>query len=145
MSRLFCGSYTVAGKFEDAVRKWAQHTGKSLENVATASFLDVTGGVIRDTPVDKGQLRANWRVGIDAPATGQLDIVDPSGQATQAALINQAPNIFGRLVYFTNNLPYARRIEYEGYSSVKAPQGMLRININRFTDAVELAIRESQR
>lgn len=135
----------MAGKFEDAVKRWAQHTGKSLENVATASFLDVAGGVIRDTPVDKGQLRANWRVGIDAPATGQLDITDPSGQATQAALVNQAPNIFGRLVYFTNNLPYARRIEYEGYSSVKASQGMLRININRFTDAVERAIRESKK
>lgn len=135
----------MAGKFEDAVRRWAQHTGKSLENVATASFLDVAGGVIRDTPVDKGQLRANWRVGIDAPATGQLDIVDPSGQATQAALVNQSPNLFGRLVYFTNNLPYARRIEYEGYSSVKAPPGMLRININRFTDAVEKAIKESKK
>lgn len=135
----------MAGKFEDAVKRWAQHTGKSLENVATASFLDVAGGVIRDTPVDKGQLRANWRVGIDAPATGQLDITDPSGQATQAALINQAPNIFGRLVYFTNNLPYARRIEYEGYSSIKASQGMLRININRFNDAVEKAIRESKK
>lgn len=135
----------MAGKFEDAVKRWAQHTGKSLENVATASFLDVAGGVIRDTPVDKGQLRANWRVGIDAPATGQLDITDPSGQATQAALANQAPYIFGRLVYFTNNLPYARRIEYEGYSSIKASQGMLRININRFTDAVEKAIRESKK
>ena len=135
----------MAGKFEDAVKRWAQHTGKSLENVATASFLDVAGGVIRDSPVLKGQLRANWRVGIDAPATGQLDIVDPSGQATQAAMVNQAPNIFGRLVYFTNNLPYARRIEYEGYSSIKASQGMLRININRFTDAVERAIRESKK
>ncbi len=134
-----------ANKFEDAVRKWAQHTGRSLEHVATASFLDVASGVIQDTPVDKGYLRANWRVGIDAPATGQLDIVDPSGQMAQADLAAKAPNIFGRLVYFTNNLPYARRIEYEGYSSVKAPQGMLRININRFTDAVERAIRESNR
>lgn len=135
----------MAGKFEDAVRKWAQHTGKSLENVATASFLDVASGVIQDTPVDKGHLRANWRVGIDAPATGQLDITDPSGQMAQADLAAKAPNIFGRLVYFTNNLPYARRIEYEGYSSIKAPQGMLRININRFTDAVEKAIRESKK
>lgn len=135
----------MAGKFEDAVKRWAQHTGTSLENVATASFLDVAGGVIRDTPVDKGQLRANWRVGVDAPATGQLDITDPSGQMAQADLAAKAPNIFGRLVYFTNNLPYARRIEYEGYSSIKAPQGMLRININRFTDAVEKAIRESKK
>lgn len=135
----------AANKFEDAVRKWAQHTGGSLEHVATASFLDVASGVIQDTPVDKGQLRANWRVGIDAPATGQLDITDPSGQMAQADLAAKAPNIFGRLVYFTNNLPYARRIEYEGYSSIKAPQGMLRININRFTDAVEKAIRESKK
>ena len=135
----------AANKFEDAVRKWAQHTGRSLEHGATASFLDVASGVIQDTPVDKGQLRANWRVGIDAPATGQLDITDPSGQMAQADLAAKAPNIFGRLVYFTNNLPYARRIEYEGYSSIKAPQGMLRININRFTDAVERAIRESNR
>ena len=135
----------MAGKFEDYVRKWANKQGKSLELMAPAVFIDIAGGTIRDTPLKNGQLRANWRVGIDAPATGQLDITDPSGQATQAALINQAPNIFGRLVYFTNNLPYARRIEYEGYSSVKAPQGMLRININRFTDAVERAIRESKK
>ena len=135
----------AGNKFEDAVRKWTQHQGKSLEHVATASFLDVGGGTIQDTPVKTGYLRANWRVGIDAPATGQLDITDPSGQIAQADLAAKAPNIFGRLVYFTNNLPYARRIEYEGYSSIKAPQGMLRININRFTDAVEKAIRESKK
>ena len=37
------------------------------------------------------------------------------------------------VVYLTNNLPYAARIEYDGWSHTKAPEGMVRKNVIRIT------------
>ena len=37
--------------------------------------------------------------------------------------------------YLTNNLPYANKMEYGG--SAQAPQGMVRINIQRLKSSLE--------
>lgn len=127
-----------AKSFSDAVALWAKKAGGDIESVATASFIETASAVVKSTPVDKGFLRNNWRVGIDAPVTATLDIPDKSGARAIAEI--EGAKIFGRLVYFTNNSPYARRIEYEGWSKIKAPAGMLRINVNNFIDAVNRAV-----
>lgn len=38
----------------------------------------------------------------------------------------------GDTFYFTNNMPYAERIEFKGWSS-KAPTGMVRVNIIKWS------------
>jgi hypothetical protein len=40
------------------------------------------------------------------------------------------------VVYMTNSLPYAEKIEYEGYSR-QAPQGMLRANVAKWQRIVK--------
>lgn len=45
-------------------------------------------------------------------------------------------------MFFTNNLPYAERIEYDGWSRFKAPQGMVRKNVVRWDDIVAAKARE---
>ena len=52
-------------KFSEAVRKWAKKSGLAADKVAVASFIDVAGGVMMDTPIDKGWLLSNWRLAID--------------------------------------------------------------------------------
>lgn len=48
------------------------------------------------------------------------------------------------VMYLRNNLPYAYRIEYEGWSKVKAPEGMVRRNVARFRRILNEAVRENR-
>ncbi len=130
--------------FSDAVAKWAKKAGIGAEKAMRAAFIDVAGGTVQDTPVKDGYLRANWRCSVTTPASGTLDETDPSGAKAASAIQQFAPNIGGNVVFFTNNLPYARRIEYEGWSKIKAPQGMLNTNINRFIEAANRAAAENK-
>lgn len=130
--------------FSDAVSKWAKKAGLNAEKAMRAAFVDVSGGTVQDTPVKNGYLRANWRCSVTVPAGGTITEADPSGAKTINAIQQFAPNIGGNVVFFTNNLPYARRIEYEGWSKIKAPRGMLNINIDRFVAAANKAAAENK-
>lgn len=37
-------------------------------------------------------------------------------------------------IFFSNSLPYVNRIEFEGWSKVQAPAGMVRITIAEFPE-----------
>lgn len=106
----------------------------NIDKAVRATGFELVRRIILKTPVDQGRLRSNWKVTIGAPASGTLDRTDASGQGTiQAAMaaIQQAP---GSVLWISNNLPYARRIEYEGHSSIKAPAGMVRVSIAELQD-----------
>lgn len=75
------------------------------------------------SPVDTGRFRASWTIAALQPSTavapaaggGQTVTADPSIPAVT----------IGSVVYITNSLPYARRLEY-GWSQ-QAPNGMVRL------------------
>lgn len=76
------------------------------------------------TPVDTGRARASWAIGV-----GQINTaVAPDtvkGQPVAAAEPSVPAVTIGDVVYLTNALPYARRLEY-GWSK-QAPNGMVRL------------------
>ncbi|WP_162455859.1 hypothetical protein [Pseudoxanthomonas kalamensis] len=43
-----------------------------------------------------------------------------------------------------NNLPYANRIEYDGWSHTKAPAGMVRVSFARIRQIVSKAVRDNK-
>lgn len=75
-----------------------------------------------------GRFRGNWQVTFDRPAVGAIDRVDKAGTATLAAgrevLAHYDSGEYGS-IWFTNNVPYARRLEY-GWSK-QAPAGIVRV------------------
>lgn len=75
-----------------------------------------------------GRFRGNWQVSFDRPAVGAIDRVDKAGTATLAAgrdvLANYDSGEYGS-IWFTNNVPYAQRLEY-GWSK-QAPAGIVRV------------------
>ena len=75
-----------------------------------------------------GRFRGNWQVTFDRPAVGAIDRVDKSGTATLAAgrevLAHYDSSEYGS-IWFTNNVPYAQRLEY-GWSK-QAPAGIVRV------------------
>lgn len=75
-----------------------------------------------------GRFRGNWQVTFDSPAVGAIDRVDKAGTATLAAgrevLAHYDSGEYGS-IWFTNNVPYAKRLEY-GWS-LQAPAGIVRV------------------
>ncbi len=119
------------------VNNWVKKTGDSVEQANADVMLALFRGVIMDTPVLEGRLRGNWVATKTKPSTASGKAPDKSGRATVA----RASNFVERLdltddfsVYLTNNLPYAHRIEYDGWSHEKAPAGMVRINMDKIQD-----------
>ena len=51
-------------------------------------------------------------------------------------MVATVPELAGNVVYLTNNLPYAQRLEYEGWSK-QAPAGMVRVNMARIADIMK--------
>lgn len=94
-------------------------------------------GVVMNSPVDVGTLRGSWGFGVSVPKNGPTDMPDKAGGATLTK-IAQAVNgqQAGPKFYITTGLPYARRIEYEGWSHTKSPQGMVRITIANLPNAI---------
>tara|TARA_R100000951_G_C2598477_1_gene167400 strand:- start:468 stop:848 length:381 start_codon:yes stop_codon:yes gene_type:complete len=93
------------------------------------TLLSFTKRVIKETPVDTGRLRGNWQSSLNVPQNVPIERVQKtktSGVAVQESSEKLSKLNIGDIFWFTNNLPYARRIE-EGWSK-QAPAGMLRTN-----------------
>lgn len=83
-----------------------------------------------------GRFRANWQVQVESPAADVLDDIDAGGnKAIARALAAVVDFKSGPAIYITNNLPYGRRLEYEGWSK-QAPAGMVRITAAEFHSIV---------
>lgn len=102
------------------------------------SVIDLTSDIISDTPVDTGRLKNNWfpSVGADSEQTTEAT-ANEAGDRSNNLVNNQLA--LDKTFYFTNNLPYAFCIEFEGWSKVKAPQGMVRRNAIRWKQIVKRA------
>lgn len=72
--------------------------------------------VVFRTPVLTGRARGNWQVTLDAPASGEIGIIDSNGAATVERGLGVIATIgaFAR-AFITNNVPYILVLEHGGY------------------------------
>ena len=117
----------MAGRFESQLRGFGVKALDKVDKVRRASVLELFKLVIMATPVDTGRLRGNWQTTINSPAGAATTRDDPNGAAALAEVMANLGSL-ADVVWFTNNLPYAERIEYEGWSR-QAPEGMVRRHI----------------
>jgi hypothetical protein len=110
--------------FNDVTSRIQQRIDRKVRAVTVGVF----SSVIKMTPVDTGRAKGNWQCTIGTPANGENQLADSEG-----AMIAVVPNEAGSKVYLTNNLPYIQKLEY-GHST-QAPSGMVRISIDRFSEA----------
>jgi hypothetical protein len=111
-----------------------------IDTVIRKSTIELFSGVVKMTPVDTGRARGNWQCTIGSPATSEIDRIDPKGSGVNKEIISTVKT--GTVVYLSNNVPYIRRLEYEGHSK-QAPQGMVRISLQRFGGLFASNMRES--
>jgi hypothetical protein len=53
-------------------------------------------------------------------------------------VVNQS--VVDDTIYISNNLPYAYRVEYLGWSRQQRPEGMVRVSMTRYKEAIQKAI-----
>lgn len=103
-----------------------------LLDVRNGAIVALCGQIIDDTPVDTGALRGSWRSANGAPNLDSSIRIAPDGDASEAKeeLADVvAANKGEETICFSNTLPYAEEIEFDGKSPVKAPEGMVRKNL----------------
>lgn len=129
--------------FSADLRRFGRKTKDSLDRTRRIVIIKLFSAVIKDTPVLSGRLRGNWQTTINSPATGVIGIRDEAA-ATAEVQRMAAQSKGSDVVILRNNLPYAYRIEFDGWSKVKAPQGMMRRNVARFRRLLDEAVGEGR-
>lgn len=125
---------------ERQIEGFSARAQEKVLKIFKKSIIDLTSDIISDTPVDTGRLKNNWfpSVGAASEQTTEATANEAGDRAEKCA---QNELTLDKTFYFTNNLPYAFRIEFEGWSKVKAPQGMVRRNAIRWKQIVKKAAR----
>lgn len=109
-----------------------------IETIGRKITFELFYAVQLRSPVDTGRFRANWQFGAGKMADGIVDANDINGSIAAAQALKAVETPLGGIVYFTNNLPYAERLEY-GYSD-QAPQGMVRLTVRELESMVTKAL-----
>lgn len=108
-------------------------------------LVELSNRVIMKSPVDKGQFINNWMVGNGAiDTTTNENTTEKNAAILKNSLEINSLKINGQTIYITNSLPYAYRLEYEGWSKVKAPAGMVRVTLaelNSITNKVAFEVK----
>ncbi|MCB2186485.1 MAG: hypothetical protein KQJ78_08715 [Deltaproteobacteria bacterium] len=121
------------GDFAKALEDRAAELTRRAEEAAQEGFREFAREVILQTPQRTGLARGNWRSGHGDPPGGTVERLGAPAALAEMEAAAEAP-LAGRKLHLANNLIYIRDLEY-GCSS-QAPAGMVRINLERFRQAV---------
>lgn len=125
--------------FAAQMQGFSVKTTRKIDAVKRVVAIKLFGAIVEDTPVLTGRLRGNWQTTVGSPATREIPMRSAGEVSTEIA--NAASSASGDdTIIMRNNLPYASRIEFEGWSHTKAPAGMVRKNVRQFQQNVKEAI-----
>ena len=102
--------------------------------------LELFTRVMKRTPVDTGNARVNWELGVDevGNTTATATLVEGENQISQQAFLVGLAELArykpGQTIYITNNVEYIEILENGG--SQQAPQGMVMITAREFQSIV---------
>jgi hypothetical protein len=130
-------------KFRGDIKRFIAKSNAGLDKYAKAVVMDIDKSMVLKSPVDTGRFRANWNIGIGSIDSYTTDATDPSGAGAISKALAEVNSIKinGQTIYITNSLPYAYRLEYEGWS-LQAPQGMVRITLAELSGILNKAAYE---
>ena len=124
------------GSFEDQVKEFERDAMRKMDLALRKIPLEIFSRIVFKSPVKYGRFRGNWQVAIGSVPSGTLEIDDLTGIATVSkADLKLMGAKAGDTIYLANNLPYAIPLE-EGHSQ-QAPQGMVALTVQEFSDIVK--------
>lgn len=127
-------------QFSRNIRKRGSQIENSATRVVKQASARALKALVRGTPVDTGRARSNWRVGIGAPTSAEIDPYSPgrhlginesaNANAAIAAGLARINSVKGKAglglttaIYISNNTKYIGRLN-SGYSK-QAPAGFV--------------------
>jgi hypothetical protein len=128
--------------FSSDLNRFRQTVIERHIKIKRKAAFDLFSAIIMETPVDKGVLRNNWFVEMGAHGSRATTTEkDKTGVGTRVRTSEKLRQTsIEKDIVFTNNLPYAARIEFDGWSG-KAPDGMVRVNTMRWPSIVRVVAR----
>ena len=126
--------------FEDDIRRASANITARHDAIVRGTTIALFNAVIMDTPVDTGRARGNWQTTVGQPATDQIEREGASASMAEAEA--KIPKGAGQETMLANNHPYIE--ELENGSSKKAPQGMMRRNVERFQKLIDEQARKNR-
>lgn len=118
----------MAKSLEAQLREIAARRTGDIEDIASASMLRMGNRIIQGSPVDDGRFINNWMSAFNGIDYSTSRPKNKAGTDSTAGLESKTSKVELNVdFYFTNSLPYAKRLEYEGWSA-QASKGMVRIN-----------------
>lgn len=156
----------MAKNFHRNINRFAQKTKMRMGHFRRGVLIKLFSSIVFDTPVGNvdtwnisdaqkkklkkdgyvgGRLRGGWQTAIGKSPRKQIERIDAGGGAVIAEMTGIVSNSKDAdKVYFVNRVPYASRIEYDGWSHTKAPQGMVRKNIRRIRALVKKQLAQTK-
>jgi len=110
------------GNIKKAIDDITTNTNDKVRGVMFQALSNIQLG----TPVDSGRARSNWFLTTTSPSDKETNSV--SGNSI--TLNDLPPFVLDKTIYYTNNLPYIERLEFQGWSK-QAPSGWVRTEIIR--------------
>lgn len=129
--------------FASDLQAYADSIDRTLDQTYRAVVIELFTSTIMDTPVLDGYLRGAWVLSEGEPDLKPMKRADKTGSIATGVVRNYSGKVGGS-VYLTNSLPYAYRVEFEGWSHTKAPEGMMRKNFARVQGIVRKAAQEAR-
>lgn len=128
--------------FAADLARLCEAAGDKVELVVRKAALDLGGQLLDRSPVDTGRFKNNWATSVNSMSTATGAGADASAAAARTMLQAQVAEWKpGQTIWITNSLPYAYRLEYDGWSK-QAPGGMVRLAVQDYAQAVAKAARE---
>ena len=133
--------------FSTEIKEFSVESEKRFLRIKKAVVLALFSKVILRTPVLTGQLRYNWFTTLDKPSSLFFPLEEgeiTAGEATNTAMkgVRNTSKLIkaNDSVWLTNNMPYAERIEFDGWSHTKAPAGMVRVSFLEIINKLDTLI-----
>lgn len=143
--------------FGQQMQRWVSKTKKTYRQVIFDAFVMLGKVLIERTPVgdpslwkrpappgyEPGRLVNNYFASLGSPLTGVRRVQDVSGTGSLTQIKAIAKIAAGKVAYIVNPTPYAKRIEFAGWSS-QAPAGMVRLAAAQFPSFIRQAARANR-
>jgi len=123
----------------------------AVEKAIRGAAIELFSEIVKRTPVGNptlwagpaaagytgGSLRGNWQTSLRSPNYGELAAKDAAGGQAIAKGAGKIKKfkLKDKSIFFTNNLPYADRVEH-GWSKQR-PEGMVRVTVKQFKPIIE--------
>ena len=122
--------------------KIAKKYDGALKDVADAAFLRMMNQVWQGSVADTGRFRNNWNGAVTAPDLSASRAADRSASGS-VGQVNETLSRYdlGHELYFTNSVPYAWRLEYDGWSE-RMPDGIVRVTARKWDQIVADEVRK---